>query len=80
MVEEEETGWSGDATWQFANWYPGMEHMERVKSWWRESHPQIADRKEREEESGDVTCGGTLALRGEKSDAHKLHYIYRRRA
>lgn len=63
MVVEEETSWSGDWTWQFAQWYPGIEHMERVKNWWRESHPQITDwhgRDEREE-SGDVTCG-------EKSD------------
>lgn len=43
QVIEEETTWSGDATWQFASWYPGMQHTERVKSWWRANHPQIGE-------------------------------------
>lgn len=49
LAVEEETAWSGDATWQFANWYPGMQHTERVKSWWYPNHPQISDAGQRAE-------------------------------
>lgn len=60
VLVDEETGWSSNATWQFANWYPGMEQMDRVKNWWRATHPQIGDRhggEEREEKLGDTTHG-----------------------